>query len=180
MGGFQDALDAWRAGGSLPGTVPDVGAVRKDQSKLGWGISLEQALSANLGLFLRASGNDGKSETYAFTEVERSLSGGVSVKGTAWHRPDDVVGLGFVRNGISAAHREYLANGGLGAFIGDGTPPAGMSYRYAPEQVLETYYSANVAKGTWVSLDYQRAWNPAYNADRGPVNIVGARMHFEY
>ncbi|MDD5250802.1 MAG: carbohydrate porin [Rhodocyclaceae bacterium] len=177
MGGFQDALDAWRAGGSVG--VPAVAEVRTERAKTGFGVNLEQALSADLGAFLRASRNDGQSETYAFTEVERSLSGGASIKGTAWGRPGDVVGLGFVRNGLSAAHREYLANGGLGAFIGDGVPPAGLSDRYDAEQVVEGYYSARVAKGIWVSLDYQRARNPGYNAERGPVNFVGARLHLE-
>ncbi len=177
MGGFQDALDAWRAGGSVG--VPSVADVRKDQDKTGFGINLEQALGADAGAFLRASRNDGGTETYAFTEVERSLSGGVSIKGATWGRADDVVGLGIVRNGLSAAHREYLANGGLGAFIGDGVPPAGSSYHYAAEQVVEGYYSANIAKGVWISFDYQHAGNPAYNADRGPVNFVGARLHLE-
>lgn len=178
MGAFQDALDAWRAGGGVG--VPDVGTVRKERDKYGWGVNLEQALSPDVGLFLRASANDGRSETYAFTEVERSLSGGISVKGTRWGRSGDTFGLGWVRNEVSAAHREYLANGGLGAFIGDGPPPAGTSFRYGSEQIIEAYYSAPVAKGAWISLDYQRIANPAYNAERGPVNVLGMRGHIEF
>jgi hypothetical protein len=178
MGSFQDAIDAWRAGGSVG--VPAVADVRGEQTKTGFGINLEQALSADLGAFLRASRNDGATETYAFTEVERSVSGGLSLKGTAWGRPDDVVGLGAVQNGLSPAHRQYLANGGLGAFIGDGAPPAGANYRYAGEQIVEGYYSIAALKGTWISLDWQHARHPGYNADRGPVNIAGLRLHFEY
>jgi high affinity Mn2+ porin len=177
MGSFQDALDAWRANGSVD--VPAVADVRKNSDKLGWGINLEQALGSDVGLFLRYSRNDGKSETYAFTEAERSLSGGLAVKGNAWRRPDDVAGLGFVQNGISAVHREYLANGGLGAFIGDGLPPSGSSFHYAPERVIEGYYNIAVMKGAWFSVDYQHAWHPAYNADRGPVDFFGVRLHCE-
>lgn len=178
MGGFRDAIDAWRTAGGTG--VPSVAEVRRERSKLGWGINLEQALSPDAGFFLRASWNDGRSETYAFTEVERSFSSGFSIKGTGWRRPDDVIGLGFVENGLSAAHRDYLANGGLGAFIGDGVPPPGASYRYAPERVVEAYYSFNVVKGAWLSLDYQQARNPAYNADRGPVKIGSLRLHAEF
>ncbi|HET7832630.1 MAG TPA: carbohydrate porin [Gallionella sp.] len=178
MGSFQDALALWQAGGGAG--VPAVADVRRENTKAGAGASLEQALSNNVGLFLRASWNDGQTETYAFTEVERSLSGGVSIKGAKWERANDVVGLGLVQNGLSGAHREYLARGGLGAFIGDGVPPAGISYRYAPEQILEAYYSANIAKDLWLSLDYQYIRHPAYNADRGPVPIVGIRLHWEH
>jgi hypothetical protein len=178
MGGFQDALDAWRAGGKVG--VPSVADVRKAQDKVGFGVNLEQVLTKDVGMFLRASSSDGKTETYAFTEVERSVSGGLSIKGAGWGRPDDVVGLGFVQNGLGSAHREYLTNGGLGAFIGDGMPPAGMSYHYAAERVFEAFYNAALVKGVWASLDVQRAFNPAYNADRGPVTVLGARLHFEF
>ncbi len=177
MGGFQDALDAWRAGGRVG--VPSVAAVRRDRDKYGWGINLEQSATADAGLVLRGSANDGRSETYAFTEVERSLSGGVAVKGSRWSRPDDTVGLAFAVNGLSAAHRDYLAHGGLGAFIGDGVPPPGTNFHYARESVFETYYNVSLAKGTQVSIDLQRAGHPAYNADRGPVNVLGARIHIE-
>ncbi len=104
----------------------------------------------------------------------------MSLKGTAWNRPDDVVGLGLVQNGLSATHRQYLAAGGLGAFIGDGAPPAGMSYHYADERVFEGYYNAAITKEISVAMDVQRAYSPAYNADRGPATILGARMHLEF
>jgi high affinity Mn2+ porin len=178
MAGFQDTLDSWRAGGRVG--VPDISAVRKERTKVGWGVNLEQSIAGNVGLFVRASANDGKSETYAFTEIERSISGGVVVKGVDWGRPSDALGIAFVQNGISSGHRDYLANGGLGPFIGDGVPPAGTNYNYAPERILEVYYNVNLAKGTWASVDYQRAQNPAYNADRGPASFYGVRVHFEF
>jgi len=178
MGGFLDAVAAWRDAGM--NGVPDVGAVRHERNKYGWGVNIDQAVTDDLGAFLRAGANDGRSETYAFTEVERSLSGGLSLKGSRWGRPGDTVGIGAVVNGLSSAHREYLADGGLGAFIGDGAPPAGMRFRYATEQIIETYYSAALARHVAISADYQHIRNPAYNAGRGPASVYGARLHVEY
>jgi hypothetical protein len=177
MGGFQDALDAWRANGQVG--VPSVADVRKERSKTGWAINLEQAANDAVGLFARLSANDGKSETYAFTEAERSLSAGISLKGNAWRRAEDVVGFGLVRDGLADAHRQYLANGGLGAFIGDGVPPPGMSYRYAAEQACEAYYNLALGRGVALALDVQRIRNPGYNAARGPANFLGLRLHAE-
>ncbi|MEI7682511.1 MAG: carbohydrate porin, partial [Betaproteobacteria bacterium] len=123
MGGFSDAVGAWNTGGQAG--VPNVADVRREQIKVGFGIGAEQSVGNDVGLFLRASSNDGGEETYAFTEIERSTFGGVSLRGNSWGRPEDNVGLAYVRNGLSSAHRRYLANGGLGAFIGDGN----ISYR---------------------------------------------------
>ncbi len=171
MGSFKDAIELWNASGRVD--APDVGKVRKDQAKGGFGINLEQNLTENLGLFLRASRNDGQTETYAFTEIERSLSGGLSAKGNSWNRPNDTLGVAFAGNGLSAEHQDYLANGGLGAFIGDGK----ISYRR--EKIVEAFYSVGVAKNVSLSFDYQHIANPAYNAERGPVNVFGARVHVE-
>lgn len=170
MGGFRDALDF----AAVNGGTPDVANVRKDQVKYGFGANLEQRLNDEVGLFARASWNNGAAETYAFAEIERSMTGGVNVKGSGWGRPDDNVFLGAIRNGLSAAHRDYLASGGLGFFIGDGR------INYRPETIVEAAYVAKAFKGAWVTLDFQRIRNPAYNADRGPVSIAGARLHFEY
>ena len=178
MGGFRDAVAAWRRQGRVG--VPDVAEVRQESQKVGWGLNAEQSLGRDLGGFLRYSANDGKTEAFAFTEVERSLSGGLSLKGSRWGRSYDVLGLGLVRNGIGQAHREYLANGGLGAFIGDGPPPPGRSWRYASERIVEVFYSLNLWNNNAVTFDWQRAWNPAYNADRGPVSFIGVRLHTEY
>lgn len=172
MGGFQDALNFWNSQGRVG--VPDVGNVRKDQSKAGVGVSLEQSITRDIGLFARASRNDGGEEVYAFAEIDHSLTGGIVAKGRAWGRSADTVGVAYAQNGLSSAHRQYLANGGLGFFVGDG------NINYRPERILESYYSLGMARSTWLSLDYQRIENPAYNADRGPVRIVGARLHLEY
>lgn len=170
MGGFREAL----ADAPNNGDIPDVARVRAERSKHGFGLSAEQNITDDIAFFGRGSWNDGASETYAFTEIERSVSAGAVVKGTAWTRADDRVGVALVRNGLSKAHRDYLAAGGHGAFIGDG------QFNYRPESLLEVYYSIYVTKGAWVTLDYQRIANPAYNADRGPVNVGSIRVHAQY
>jgi hypothetical protein len=168
MGAFRDALAA--AGGG----TPSVADVRRSQAKQGFGAAFEQALPAGLGVFGRYSWNDGRTETYAFTEIERSLALGLGARGTGWGRPEDVAGLAFVQNGLGAAHADYLAAGGLGVFIGDGR------LTYAPERILEAYYAWQVTGGFWVTGDYQRIENPAYNADRGPATFLGGRLHLEF
>lgn len=168
MARFRDALNQ----GTEP---PDLNAVRQgEHTKAGVGINLEQALSDNFGAFLRASWADGKSETYAFTEIDRSLSGGLLLKGAAWGREKDGLGLAFARNGLSKDRRDYLAAGGISFFIGDG------ALNYRPENILETFYRWNPAPGLWLSADYQHIRHPAYNADRGPVNFAGLRLHTEF
>ena len=171
MSRYQDALDlAARTGG-----VPDINAVRTgEQTKRGLGLNLEQALSRDVGLFARASWADGRTETYAFTEIDRSLSGGMLIQGGAWGRAQDSLGLAMARNGLTRVHRSYLAAGGMGFFIGDGR----LNYR--PEQMYEAFYNLQLAKAAWVTLDWQHIHNPAYNADRGPVNVVSARLHTEF
>jgi carbohydrate-selective porin OprB len=148
--------------------------VRKESIKHGFGVGLEQNLTPDIGVFARAGWNDGATEAYAFAEIERTLSGGAVFKGTPWGRPDDVLGLALARNGLSAAHRDYLAAGGVGAFIGDGR----LNYR--PETALEAYYNIRLAKHVSATMDIQRIANPAYNADRGPVTVGSIRLHAEF
>lgn len=170
MGRFIDAEDFARSNGG----TPDVANVRRANTKRGWGVHVEQAFTANVGGFLRYGWADGQTETYSFEEVERSAQVGLSFKGAPWGRAEDSAGLLAIRNGLSAAHRNYLSQGGLGFFIGDGR----LNYR--PEQIHEGYYNMALRPGMWLGLDYQRIANPAYNADRGPVRVYGMRLHVEY
>lgn len=170
MGSFQEALkDAPNNGG-----IPDVARVRRAQTKYGFGISAEQAISSDVGVFARASWNDGATETYSFTEIERSVSVGTAIKGTGWGRAADVLGAALIQNGLSRAHQDYLAAGGVGAFIGDG------KINYRPEQIVELYYNIGLSRNLSLMFDVQRFFNPAYNADRGPVTIGGVRLHAEF
>ena len=171
MSRYRDALDL----ANQTGNTPDINAVRNDeQIKKGLGINLEQAITPNIGVFARAMWANGETETYAFTEIDRSISGGMLIKGNAWGRAQDAIGIAFARNGLSQAHRDYLGAGGMGFFIGDGR------LNYQPENITEVFYNLNVEKNAWVTLDYQQIQNPAYNADRGPVNIGSIRLHTEF
>lgn len=171
MSRYQDALD-WAAS---TGSTPDLNAVRHgEQIKYGVGLNVEQALSPEVGVFARASWADGRTETYAFTEIDQSVSGGVLLKGSSWGRGQDSVGIALVSNGLSKAHRRYLATGGLGFFLGDG------ALNYRRETVFEAFYDCAPVQTVWVTLDWQRVGSPGYNADRGPVNIVSVRLHTEF
>ncbi|MBS1190625.1 MAG: Carbohydrate-selective porin OprB [Rhodocyclaceae bacterium] len=173
LASFKDALDYLNAYPAADRQA--IFAVRNDEKiKYGVGINVEQAITDNLGFFLRAMKADGRTETYAFTETDGSLGTGFALKGAAWGRARDTVGIGYLRNTISKDRRRYLEAGGISFFIGDG------ALRYRPEQVVETYYSLNVWKAVFLTADYQRMGNPAYNADRGPANFFAMRFHAEF
>ncbi len=155
--------------------APDLCWVRQVNVKYGVGINLEQYVAKDVGLFLRLMYSDGVSEVDAFDSADRDLSFGAVAKGSLWHRPFDVAGIGFATSWISDAHAKYLAMGGIDQFIGDG------NLRKAAENMIEPFYSVNFGKAVWLAADYQLVWNPGYNADRvGPIHIVGAKVHGEF
>jgi high affinity Mn2+ porin len=164
-GAFRDALAI-----SAP---PDVTQVRRLQAKSGIGLGTQVEVSKNVGAYVRAGWNDGKTETYAFTEIDRSLAAGALVKGTRWNRGEDTVGVAGYVNALSRAHRDYLAAGGQGFFLGDGR------LSYGSERIVETFYSLAVFRGAWLTADWQRIVNPGYNRDRGPANVYNVRLHIE-
>ena len=168
MGRFDDAI-AQAAGGP-----PSVALVRRDQTKGGWGINFEQTLGQLGGAFMRLGRSDDRTEAFAYSEIGASLSGGVLIAGANWNRPDDSAGIAMVRNELSASHRNYLAAGGLGFFVGDGR----LNYR--PERIVEVFYALGVLPRAWITLNAQHIDAPAYNADRGPVNVFGVRFHTNF
>ena len=172
-GNYRQALAIEDANPGLD--INDVMAgIRKDNTKYGFYLNGEQQIATDVGLFGRLSWNDGQNEILSFTDVDRSVSGGVSIKGSTWGRANDTIGIGGAVNGLSSAHRDYLAAGGLGLLIGDG------ALNYSPERILETYYAYQVNKNLTLTADYQFITNPAYNADRGPVHIFSGRIHGEF
>jgi len=171
MGSYNDAVNLALS----THTAPDMALVRKPASRPGFIVNLEQAIDDDLGLFLRASLNDGSKEAFEFTEINRSLAAGLSLKGRAWNRGEDTVGVALVVNGMSDSARRYFADGGLGILIGDGQLP-----HYGPEEIIEAYYSAKLTSWLGAGADYQWIDNPAYNRDRGPVSVLGARLHAEF
>jgi len=169
FGNFNDAL----AYSSLNGGTPDVANVRKDQTKFGFGLNIEQNFTDSVGAFARLSWNNGQTEAYSFTEINNSVLVGLSIKGNAWSRPDDVLGLAVATNGLSSPNIDYLSAGGQTFFCGDG------KLNYGREGIFETYYSFKIHRTLWATADYQRIANPCYNKDRGPVNVFSVRLHFE-
>lgn len=172
-GNFQETLAAV-AIDPTPNINATIGSLRRDRLKYGFYINAEQQVAKDVGVFGRLSWADGQNEILSFADVDRSVSGGLSVKGSYWGRETDTFGLGGVLNGLTSSHRAFLAAGGLGLLIGDGR----LNYR--PERILETYYAYSVSNATTLSLNYQFVTNPAHNADRGPVSIFSGRIHSEF
>ena len=171
MSRYSDAL----AFATSSRATPDINAVRTGQRvKYGVGVNIEQAITPDVGVFMRAMWADGNTETYAYTEMDRSFSLGTLIKGAAWGRAQDTLGVALAVGGLSTPHQRYLQRGGIGFFIGDG------ALNYRPETILETFYSVKLFKGTWLSADAQYIRNPAYNADRGPVKVGTLRLHAEF
>ncbi len=154
--------------------APDLCWVRKPNDKMGIGINVEQAITSDIGVFLRAMVSDGETEVYAFTPTDRSISLGALARGGRWCRRNDYAGVGFGAGGISQSHVNYLRIGGIDGFIGDG------KLNPAVETVAEAFYGANLASSIWLSGDYLFIMHPAFNADRGPVHVFGARLHAEF
>jgi len=153
----------------------NIAAVRQYRSRLGISLGLEQPLTTDLGVFARVGKAQGNVEAYEFTDIDRSVSAGVSLKGARWGRTQDTVGFVAIRNGISAEREQYLNAGGLGILVGDGQLP-----RPGSEQIGETYYSLGVLSVATLSLDYQWIKNPGYNTDRGPVSVFAVRVHAQF
>ncbi len=141
--------------------------------KYGFAVNMEQEISNDLGCFVKASWNDGNNETWMFTEIDHSLSAGISITGQRWKRANDNFGLADVVSGLSKPHREYLKAGGNGFMLGDG------NLSYSVEELAEVYYAADIYKGhIFLTGAYQFLLNPGYNKDReGPVNVFSVRLH---
>ena len=173
MGLYREALNLAKAAGAAPNIVAQD---RDGRKKYGVGVNIEQPIAddGETGAFLRAGWNDGKTESFAFTEIDSTLAAGMQLSGTNWGRADDRVGAVFVTNGLSRAHRDYLTAGGSGFVLGDGT------LRYGREQIFESYYRIALFKHVQLSPDFQYIRNPGMNNDRGPVKFVSFRLHVEY
>jgi high affinity Mn2+ porin len=180
MGDYRQALALAAADHTIPDIVADD---RPGRQKRGFGINLEQPLTndGDTGAFLRWGWNDGKEESFAFTQVDRVLSVGAQVAGSNWHRSDDRLGLAVASEALAAPQEQYLAAGGEGFLVGDG------HLNYGHERIFEAYYQIERTFPQrpgpihWqISPDFQYVENPGYNRDRGPVHFWGIRLHVEY
>jgi carbohydrate-selective porin OprB len=142
--------------------------------KYGFGVNIEQNLSRYLTAFTRFGWNDGRTESFAYTEVEQTFAGGVGASGAWWHRKQDRAGIAFISNAIKKDHQNYLAAGGLGFLLGDG------HLNYGRENILESYYTVHLWRGIYVAPGVQHINNPGYNRDRGPVVVPSFRLHVEF
>ena len=171
MGSYREAIDEYLSG-QIP--VPDITATRQQgRIKYGFGANVEQELTSTLRGYARFGWNNGQTESFAYTEVDQTESGGIDLRGNRWRRKLDKLGVAFVSDAISGDHREYLALGGLGFLLGDGR------LNYGRENIIESYYTAHVWHGVNASVDVQEVWNPGYNRDRGPVFVGSFRLHLE-
>jgi len=142
--------------------------------KYGFGVNLEQTIAPDVVAFARWGWDNGKTESFAYTEDDETILTGVGIFGSRWHRKQDRAGVAFVSNGICKDHQHYLADGGLGFLLGDG------ALTYGRENILETYYTAHVWRGIYIAPGVQHINNPGYNQDRGPVTVPSFRLHVEF
>lgn len=173
MGDYREAIAAFNRGSSH--SKPDITAHRHESSrKYGFGLNLDQELPKHFRAFARTGWNEGRHESFAYTEVNNTASFGLDLGGDGWHRAQDKLGSAFVSNGISPEHAEYLRLGGLGFLLGDG------NLRYGRENIWETYYTVHIWRGIFSSAQLQFIANPGYNQDRGPASVPGARLHVDF
>jgi high affinity Mn2+ porin len=170
MYSYSGAISILRA----QGAGADVSAAKAYRCKYGFGLNWEQEIAKSVGVFSRVGWNDGREEGWMFTDVGYTASLGLSLKGEAWHRPGDTIGLTGLTNGISHVEQEFLELGGLGILAGDG------NLNYGREKILETYYDAAIWKTVHLAADYQFIDDPAFNRARGPVSVFGLRLHWQF
>ena len=172
MGTYREAVDAYLDGQD---PTPEItkhahfGAL-----KYGFGYNTEQVITADLRVFGRFGWNEGQHESYAYTEVDQTVSVGADYAGTSWGRPVDKVAIAFVSNAIKSDHQEYLKLGGLGFLLGDG------NLNYGRENIVESYYNWHAWRGLFYALDVQHINNPGYNRDRGPAWVGSIRAHVDF
>ena len=172
MGSYDEAIAGFLAGHD---PKPDVTAYRQPgRVKTGLGVNTDYTFPRLVRVFARAGWNEGHHESFAYTEVNDSAQAGGDLTGAWWRRSQDRVGVAVVSNGLSAPHRDYLALGGLGFLLGDG------SLRYGREDIVETYYTAHLWRGVSASGGLQYIDHPGYNRDRGPVLVGMIRLHVDF
>jgi high affinity Mn2+ porin len=172
MGSYREAVTDY-----LDGETPTPNIIstrRQGRHRYGFGLNFEQEIIPNVNVFGRLGWSDGHNESFAYTEVDRTLEIGGFSTGSRWHRRNDRAGVAFVANGIVASHQQYLALGGVGFLLGDG----GLTY--GPEKIFEGFYTAHVWRGVFASFDLQHINNPGYNMARGPVTVPGLRLHLDF
>jgi high affinity Mn2+ porin len=172
MGRYREAINAFISGQDA---TPDVTGHRHEGTlKQGFGLNFEQELPEAIRFYFRVGWNEGRHESFAYTEVNNTFTAGADICGERWHRKFDRAGLATATNGLSRDHREYLALGGLGFLLGDGR------LSYGREKIVESYYNFHVWRGTYLAALLQYITDPGYNRDRGPIVVPGMRLHVDF
>lgn len=172
MGVYRDAVAQFNAGQV---SVPDItNHPWRITRKYGFGLNLEQNITRGITAFARWGWDNGKTESFAYTEIDSTIAEGIKVDGARWHRKQDRAGVAFVSNGIAKDHQNYLADGGLGFLLGDG------ALNYGRENIVESFYTAHLWRGIYIAPGVQHINNPGYNRDRGPVIVPSFRIHAEF
>jgi len=172
MGNYEEAIHDFLDG--LTPTPNIISTRREGRHRYGFGLNFEQQITSRVGVFGRLGWSDGRNESFAYTEDDRTFQLGAFAEGAWWHRQNDRAGVAFVANGIVAAHQQYLALGGLGFLLGDG------ALTYGPEKIFEGFYTAHLWRGFFAALDLQHLNNPGYNQARGPATVTTLRFHTEF
>jgi high affinity Mn2+ porin len=172
MGNYREAIADFLDGET---STPDITSTRhQGRRRYGFGLNFQQEITSQVGVFGRLGWSDGRNESFAYTEDDRTLELGGFATGAQWHRKNDRAGIAFVANGIVVAHQQYLALGGLGFLLGDG----GLTY--GPEKIFEGFYTAHLWRGFFASFDLQHINNPGYNKVRGPITVPTLRFHADF
>jgi high affinity Mn2+ porin len=171
MGIYRDQILEAEQAGTTPDITDHPWHITR---KYGFGLNIEQNLSRYLTAFARVGWANGRTESFAYSEVDQTVASGIGASGSWWHRQQDRAGIAFVSNAIKKDHQNYLAAGGLGFLLGDG------KLNYGRENILETYYTVHVWRGIYVAPGVQHINNPGYNRDRGPVLVPMFRAHVEF
>ena len=82
-------------------------------------------------VLLGAGWANGNVEPWDFTDIDWTGSGGVSVSGSRWGRPNDTVGIGGAINAIYWVHQAYFNLGGLGILMVTGSCRSRRSRKYS-------------------------------------------------
>ncbi|HXB62050.1 MAG TPA: carbohydrate porin [Acidobacteriaceae bacterium] len=172
MGNYREAVQQYQA--HLVTTPVISLSERNGAVKYGFGANFEQELTDNLRIAGRFGWDDGRNESYEYTEVDQTVELAADYAFARWHRPNDKVGLAFVSNAIKKDHQNYLHDGGLGFLLGDG------NLNYGRENIVEGYYNAHMVSGIYAALGFQAIDDPGYNRDRGPVFIEAVRVHIDF
>ncbi|HSY77486.1 MAG TPA: carbohydrate porin [Bacteroidia bacterium] len=173
-GNYENAIASYESG-NLNALHIDSLSAYNGNKKYGVGVNWNHPIGKYIGIFIRAGWNDGKTGSWAFTEVDQTITPGINLNGKLWHRGKDSFGAALIINGLSKEHRDFENMGGYQFIIGDGKLP-----NYAPEYIFETYYQSEIIEHLFLALDYQYVQNPGYNSDRGAVSIGSVRVHVEF